>query len=109
VICSGAVLENGGTGVRFEVRRQGKALPAFVVRFHGVVRAYVNECKHQSTELDWDDGDFFDERGIYLMCSSHGATYDPATGICVAGPCKGACLSPVAVSERDGDVHCSEE
>jgi nitrite reductase/ring-hydroxylating ferredoxin subunit len=109
LICSSRALENGGAGVRFEVVRQGRRLPAFVVRFQNVARAYINECRHQSTELDWQHGDFFDERKIYLICASHGAAYDPSTGICVGGPCKGARLEPVEISERGGAVFSGEE
>jgi len=109
VICPSAALVNGGTGVRFEVTRDGRPVQAFVVRFRDVARAYVNECMHQSTELDWEHGDFFDERKLYLVCASHGAAYDPSTGICVSGPCKGARLASVEVSERNGTVFANED
>jgi nitrite reductase/ring-hydroxylating ferredoxin subunit len=109
VICTGAALIDGGAGIRFDVMRDGRPAPAFVVRFGGVVRAYLNRCMHQATELDWEHGDFFDERKLYLICASHGAVYDPSTGICVGGPCKGARLAPVEVSEHDGTVFAGED
>ena len=62
---------------------------------------------HQASELDWDKGEFFDAAKLYLVCASHGALYDPATGVCVAGPCRGARLAKVDVSERDGDILCT--
>ncbi|HET9763536.1 MAG TPA: Rieske 2Fe-2S domain-containing protein [Casimicrobiaceae bacterium] len=102
-------LVDGGPGLRFEVHRAGEPLPAFAVRFRGVVHAYVNECRHQSTELDWNPGEFFDTDRIYLVCATHGALYQPDSGVCVDGPCRGARLTPVAVRERDGAIYCSEE
>ena len=109
LICASEALVDGGTGVRFEVRRGDTQLPAFAIRFHGVVRAYVNECQHQATELDWNPGDFFDADRLYLICATHGAMYEPGSGVCIDGPCRGARLAPVAVCERDGGIYCSED
>lgn len=108
LICASAKLVDGGDGVRFRVARQGGSLPAFVVRWRARLFAYINECQHQSTELDWNAGDFFDESKLYLMCATHGALYEPDSGLCVAGPCHGARLAVVEVCERDGSVFCAE-
>ncbi|MSQ21025.1 MAG: Rieske (2Fe-2S) protein, partial [Betaproteobacteria bacterium] len=43
-----------------------------------------------------------------LICSTHGALYDPATGACRGGPCRGNGLIPVPVVERDGTIHIEE-
>jgi nitrite reductase/ring-hydroxylating ferredoxin subunit len=104
VICTSAALADGGDGVRFEVRRGGETLAAFAVRFDGRVHAFVNRCAHVPVELDWQPGRFFDADGIVLICSTHGALYDPATGGCLGGPCRGGRLEPVAVAEVDGLV-----
>jgi nitrite reductase/ring-hydroxylating ferredoxin subunit len=109
LICASEALANGGPGVRFEVHRAGALMPAFAVRFRGIVRAYVNECQHQATELDWTPGEFFDAERLYLVCATHGACYDPLSGVCVEGPCAGARLGVVAIRERDGAVYCLEE
>jgi nitrite reductase/ring-hydroxylating ferredoxin subunit len=109
VICASKDLANGGLGVRFRTCRDGKDMSAFVVRFHNDVFAYINECRHQATELDWTPGDFFDEGKLYLICASHGAAYDPASGVCKAGPCRGSTLARVSVEERDGSVVCTED
>lgn len=109
LICDSAALIDGGEGVRFKVGRQGGSLPAFVVRWRGKLHGYINECQHQATELDWNAGDFFDESKLYLMCATHGALYEPESGLCVSGPCHGARLSMVEVRERDGGVFCAED
>ena len=105
VICASADLAEAGPGVRFEVGTPGGPLAAFAVRvLGGMVCAYVNRCPHMGTELDWQPGDFFEESGLYLVCATHGALFEPATGYCVAGPCRGATLARVAIRENDGQV-----
>ena len=105
VICASSALADGGQGVRFDRDPEAHFTPAaFVVRHCGAVRAYVNRCPHSGTELDWNPGEFFDETGLYLICSTHGALFEPGNGYCVAGPCRGASLEPLEVGERDGQV-----
>ena len=105
LICASAELADGGPGVRFELDPKRHFTPVgFAVRHCGAVRAFVNRCPHAGTELDWNPGEFFDETGLYLMCATHGALFEPGTGFCVAGPCRGASLEPLAVGERDGRV-----
>ena len=108
VICDSAALTEGGAGVRFAVEHQGRPEPAFVVRYDGVVRAYLNICAHRPLELDSPEGEFFDRSGLYLICSVHGATYEPETGHCVMGPCKGDNLFTLTVEEHDGKVYLKE-
>ena len=40
--------------------------------------------------------------------SSHGALFEKRTGYCVAGPCAGRALTPVALEIRDGYVVLAE-
>lgn len=107
LICAAAALEEGGRGVRFELELDGVMVPAFVVRWRGVPRAYVNRCAHVPMQIDWRPGEFFESQGLYLLCSTHGALYDPATGKCVDGPCRGRNLVPLSVVETDGQIFCS--
>ncbi|GAB3625254.1 Rieske (2Fe-2S) protein [Pandoraea terrae] len=99
-ICPGDALAEGGRGVRFEVTIDGRAMPAFVVRYGGAVFGYLNQCAHVPMELDWQEGQFFEGSGLYLMCATHGAMYEPDTGHCVGGPCRGAWLCKLDVEER---------
>jgi nitrite reductase/ring-hydroxylating ferredoxin subunit len=102
---SADVLE-GGKGLRFLLDEH---TGGFAVRFRGELCAFVNRCPHMGTELDWQPGDLFEESGLYLVCSTHGAIFEPDTGKCVAGPCRGASLEPLQVREREGQVFLEEE
>ena len=106
LICASEALIEHGPGVKFELRTRS---PAFAIRHHGKVRAFVNRCPHAGTELDWQAGEFFEETGLYLMCSTHGALFEPSSGFCVAGPCRGASLEPLATVERGGQVILMDE
>jgi len=85
VICGSDALAEGGLGVRFDWAPAGGQGKGFVVRHEGAARAFVNRCPHMGVELDWLPGEFFDETGLYFVCSTHGAIFEPATGLCVAG------------------------
>lgn len=104
LICRSEALRDGGKGVRFALRAHGGEEKGFAVRHEGRVCAFVNTCPHMGTDLDWQPGEFFEASGLYLVCSTHGALFEPRTGFCVAGPCRGASLEPLEVRERDGEV-----
>jgi nitrite reductase/ring-hydroxylating ferredoxin subunit len=82
-------------------RGDGRAVAGFVVNHGGVHSAYVNRCPHAGTPLDCWPNEFLTEDGRHLICATHGAVFDPATGTCVDGPCAGASLAPLAI-DRDG-------
>ena len=105
LICAGAELADGGSGVRFDVPTAQGEKSAFVVRHRGRVYGYVNRCAHIGVEMDWQPGEFFDDSGLYLICATHGAVYRPETGECIAGPCRGARLEPLDVVELDGGIY----
>lgn len=108
-LCAADELIDGGIGVRFTVRVEAREISAFVVRFDGMVHGYLNQCAHVPMELDWQEGRFFDSAGLYLMCATHGATYEPDTGLCVGGPCRGAALAKLRIEEREGAVFWQPE
>ncbi len=108
-ICPSAELIDGGPGQRFTVTRRGEAAEAFAVRYRGRVHAFLNRCGHVPVELDWQPGRFFDDSGLYLICATHGALYDPDSGRCLGGRCNGKGLESVAVAEHDGWVVLDEE
>jgi len=103
-ICASAELRDGGKGIRFPVTAGGEDRTGFVVRYDGNVYGYLNRCAHVPVELDWNEGDFFESSGLYLMCSTHGALYIPETGRCAGGPCRGGRLQPIAIFEKDNQI-----
>ncbi|AXK40462.1 Rieske (2Fe-2S) protein [Crenobacter cavernae] len=106
LICDSGALEDGGVGVRFVIdHASGEKTKGFAIRYQGRVHAFQNACRHVPVELDLIDGHFFDANREFLVCSMHGALYAPDTGLCVAGPCKGASLVHLAAEERDGQVY----
>ncbi len=86
---------------------QGKALAehdgehpdGLIVLRHGDrVYAWRNCCPHQGRMLNYAPGKFLQTDAGNLMCAAHGAVFDQYTGACIAGPCQGDRLTPVAVS-----------
>ena len=82
----------------------GELLPAFVIRYRGAVYGYLNQCAHQSVELDWNEGEFFDKNREFLICAIHGARYDPKNGSCIDGRCAGRGLQTIDVEEINAKV-----
>jgi nitrite reductase/ring-hydroxylating ferredoxin subunit len=106
-VCASVELLDGRNGVRVPARHGDHDASVFVIRYGGKVYGYLNRCAHVPMELDWNEGQFFDHSGLYLMCSTHGAIYAPESGRCLGGPCHGARLRPIVVEERntpDGDA-----
>lgn len=108
LICASSDLAEGGAGIRFQVEEWGRPAPAFVVRYRGKPRAYVNRCGHVPVELDWQPGEFFDSSGLYLICAVHGALFAPETGHCLSGRCAGRGLVPLVVEERAEGIFLME-
>jgi nitrite reductase/ring-hydroxylating ferredoxin subunit len=98
-------LQDGGEGVRFELKQGETTLPAFAVKYDGKVYAYLNQCAHIAMEMDWQAGQFFDLDQRFIMCSTHAALYEPSTGLCIAGPCLGKQLKPVALRLDNGTYY----
>ena len=104
IILSKFELEEKSTGLRFDLPELGEFATGFAVRFEGIVYAYVNKCAHVPVELDWNKGDFFNISKQYLICATHGAHYQPDSGYCVMGPCKGKWLQSLEVTEQENTI-----
>jgi nitrite reductase/ring-hydroxylating ferredoxin subunit len=76
----------------------------FLVNDNGSFHAYVNRCRHMTTPLDFIRDQFLSEDRRHLMCYTHGALYEFATGLCIAGPCKGESLYRLPVRIDRGEV-----
>ena len=104
-LCASDALEERGKAVVFDVMQWRRPERAFVLRFDGEVHAYLNRCAHVPTEMDWQEGEFLDGDKQYIMCSIHGAVYDPKTGRCVTGMCGRMGLTKLRVEEREQQVY----
>ena len=104
-LCASADLVEKGLAVLFDVLQWREPARAFALRFDGRVVAYLNRCAHVPTEMDWQPGEFLDNRHEFILCSIHGAAYEPSTGRCAGGPCGRGSLFALQVEERDGQVY----
>jgi nitrite reductase/ring-hydroxylating ferredoxin subunit len=102
-LCNSGDLLDGGAAVPFDVVYAGQMCRAFAIRFKGRAHAFLNRCSHVAMEMDWQPNRFFDDSGHWLLCSTHGAVYEPSSGECRGGPCRGG-LVKVALVERSGVV-----
>ena len=105
LLCESAALQERGQAHVFDVLLWGQPARAFAIRFDSVVVAYVNRCVHVPAEMDWQPGRFLDASQRWILCSMHGATYDPANGRCVGEPCGKGALMSLRVEECGGQVY----
>jgi len=103
-LCASGALAERGRAVSFDVCLWGAPARAFALRYDGRVVAYLNRCAHLPAEMDWQPGEFLDAERQHIVCSMHGATYDPRDGRCLGGPCSRGRLLTIEVVERDGEV-----
>ena len=87
----------------FDVVYDGEMCRAFAIRYEGLPQAYLNRCSHVPVELDFQPNRIFDDSGQWLVCASHGAVYQPDTGQCAGGPCRGG-LVKIMLLERDSVI-----
>ena len=104
LLCASAALEEKGRALAFDVLQYGQPVHAFALRFDGRVVAYLNRCVHVPMEMDWQPGEFLDSGREFIICSTHGAVYEPLSGQCAGGPCGRGRLTAVGVEEREGQV-----
>ncbi|MGH7326321.1 MAG: Rieske (2Fe-2S) protein [Candidatus Rokuibacteriota bacterium] len=101
--CSVADLPPGRT-VKFRLACGERSLDGFVVSHDGGYYAYVNRCAHVGTPLDLWPNEFLSQDGRALVCATHGAIYEPASGRCTAGPCVGAALTALPLRREGGEI-----
>jgi nitrite reductase/ring-hydroxylating ferredoxin subunit len=104
-LCASADLIEGGDAHVWDVLQWRQPARAFALRCDGRVVAYLNRCVHVPVEMDWQPGRFLDADARFIVCSIHGATYDPADGGCVGGPCGRGRLTALRVDEDADGVH----
>lgn len=94
----GDLEENVGRGFR------SPAGEIILVQRDGQVHAWQNICPHLGINLEFNPDEFMDCENHYLICSNHGALFQVEDGLCVAGPCQGQSLLPVAIEVREGAI-----
>ncbi|MNT92136.1 hypothetical protein D3C72_2333610 [compost metagenome] len=50
--------------------------------------------------MEWLPDQFLDSSGSLIQCATHGALFLIESGECVAGPCAGESLLPLALEEN---------
>ena len=84
--------KNDPSTVKFNFLINGERMTGFALLFDGSYYVYKNQCQHLAVELDWEENNFFDEDNKFIVCATHGALYQPQSGLCIAGPCNGESL-----------------
>ena len=105
LLCDARALQERGKAWVWELLEYGRPARGFALRFEGQVRGYLNRCAHVPSEMDWQPGEFLDADKRFILCSIHGAAYEPSDGRCVGGPCGRGKLTPIRVEERAGQVY----
>ena len=100
--CAADAIAPGHTA-KFRLECAGKRVNGFVVNHDGVFHAYVNRCPHVGTPLDLWENEFLSEDARLIVCATHGAIFEPATGRCTAGPCAGDALRRLRL-RHEGDA-----
>src|SRR5687768_10250703 len=95
--------------IKFKFRREGISRDGFAALFEGNVIVYENLCRHLPISIDYGDNRFFTGDGKGIICQTHGAVYEPLSGLCVRGPCEGASLIKVPFEVRGEDVWIETE
>ena len=76
----------------------------FAVRQGETVHVYRNCCPHAGTPLNWMPDRFLTRDKSEIICSTHGARFEIATGECTDGPCPGEYLTRIPCVVSGGEV-----
>jgi nitrite reductase/ring-hydroxylating ferredoxin subunit len=93
------IADPGGKGFTLPDKRR-----VFVIRQGEAVYGYRNQCPHQGVNLDWKPDTFLSVDKSVIQCATHFARFRIEDGLCLAGPCVGRSLTPVAVRVDGEDV-----
>ena len=93
----------------FTVNYRGEQRNAVLIRFRGVVYAYLNQCVHMPKALDCEDSRIFDESGRFLQCSMHSICYDPVSGESLSEICQGKKLTALKIKEEGDWVYLQDK
>jgi nitrite reductase/ring-hydroxylating ferredoxin subunit len=97
-------LEEPGA-LEFRVGEDDWPFRGVIVRWQSEVYAYANSCAHLGHPLNLAHDRFFNADRTLLICASHGALFEPDTGLCVGGPCAGASLRELPCRLEGEDIY----
>ena len=104
-VCLGALdLIADGKARNFVLRIGDGRFHGFVVRIGEAAYGYVDSCPHAGLPLAQELDNYLSPDGALIVCSWHGALFDPENGQCVGGPCVGARLTQWPVEVRDDAI-----
>lgn len=86
-----------GEGKSLELQDAGGRRELVVLRDGAAVHGYLNTCPHLGVPLEMVPDRFMNAAGTHVICRTHGALFEPATGYCISGPCAGQSLTPIGV------------
>ncbi len=95
--------EHGGKDVIFTEGRH--RINIFIQKYGGVYHVFENRCPHAGTRLNLFGDRFLNLDGNALLCRTHGALFNPESGICTLGPCKKQSLRKIAFTIKDGALY----
>lgn len=107
-ICLSTQLSELGK-IAFTVRYRSEVRAAIVIRFHGQIYAYLNQCLYSGQRLDSEDEHVFDETQHFLCASDSGICYSPITGEGYSPICMGQTLTPLRVEEIEGSIYLKDK
>jgi nitrite reductase/ring-hydroxylating ferredoxin subunit len=84
-------------------------LRGFLVRMGDSVQGYLNRCPHAGRQLNFLPDRFLTPDGELIQCLSHGALFEKATGLCIAGPCVDDSLTRLPVEVVAGVVRLARD
>jgi nitrite reductase/ring-hydroxylating ferredoxin subunit len=104
-LCELATLDADHGTKGLEIQHNGLMQSIVLVRIDNQVYAYRNRCPHTGVELNWLPDQFLDLDRNFIQCATHDARFRIEDGLCIAGPCVGDGLEPLAVEIRDDIVY----
>ena len=96
-------LSLGGV-VMVEIPENEDGLTALVLRTKTGVYGWLNACPHDGRRLCQDPVYLLNRKTGHMQCMHHQATFDPESGVCDDGPCKGDTLREINTIETDGQI-----
>ncbi|MCK5396404.1 MAG: Rieske 2Fe-2S domain-containing protein [Gammaproteobacteria bacterium] len=104
MLCKTTDIEDPGSK-SFEVKIKRKTQSIFLVHKNGGFFAYINKCPHTGASLEWQEHQFLDLDKTLIQCATHDALFMIDSGECIAGPCAGDLLHPLAISIKADEIH----